>query len=121
MPIYSPAIIRTEWGLTVPGTRITLYDVMDYVKAERSPKMIASLLDLTDEQVAMALNYIESHPDEVEQEYQDVLDQAEAARQYWQDQARDHLDRVKATSPRSDQEELWEKLRLRKAKHGMEV
>ncbi len=27
------AIIRTERGLTIAGTRITLYDVMDYVTA----------------------------------------------------------------------------------------
>lgn len=28
-----PAIIRTERGLSIAGTRITLYDVMDYVTA----------------------------------------------------------------------------------------
>jgi hypothetical protein len=28
---YQSAIIRTERGLTIAGTRITLYDVMDYV------------------------------------------------------------------------------------------
>jgi hypothetical protein len=27
-------IIRTERGLTIAGTRITLYDVMDYVTAQ---------------------------------------------------------------------------------------
>ena len=27
------AIIRTERGLTIAGTRITLYDVMDYLTA----------------------------------------------------------------------------------------
>ena len=27
-------IIRTERGLTIEGTRITLYDVMDYVTAQ---------------------------------------------------------------------------------------
>jgi len=26
-----PTIIRTERGLTIAGTRITLYDVMDYI------------------------------------------------------------------------------------------
>ena len=31
---HQPAIIRTERGLTIPGTRITLYDVMDYVAAQ---------------------------------------------------------------------------------------
>lgn len=31
-----PTIIRTERGLTIAGTRITLYDVMDYVTAQYS-------------------------------------------------------------------------------------
>ena len=31
---HQPAIIRTERGLTISGTRITLYDVMDYVAAQ---------------------------------------------------------------------------------------
>ena len=30
-------IIRTERGLTIAGTRITLYDVMDYVIAANNP------------------------------------------------------------------------------------
>ncbi len=34
------AIIRTERGLTIAGTRITLYDVMDYLKAQYPPKLI---------------------------------------------------------------------------------
>lgn len=38
-----PAIIRTERGLTISGTRITLYDVMDYVTAQYPPKFIRSL------------------------------------------------------------------------------
>ncbi len=29
-----PRIIRTERGLTITGTRITLYDVMGYVTAQ---------------------------------------------------------------------------------------
>ena len=29
----SPTVVRTERGLTIAGTRITLYDVMDYVTA----------------------------------------------------------------------------------------
>lgn len=28
------AIIRTERGLTIAGTRLTLYDVMDFLKAQ---------------------------------------------------------------------------------------
>lgn len=29
-----PAITRTERGLTIAGTRISLYDVMDFLKAQ---------------------------------------------------------------------------------------
>jgi len=36
-------IIRTERGLTIAGTRITLYDVMDYVTAQYPPKFIQGL------------------------------------------------------------------------------
>ncbi|WP_366048867.1 hypothetical protein [Microcoleus sp. PH2017_11_PCY_U_A] len=34
------ALVRTEGGLTIAGTRITIYDVMDYLKAEYPPKFI---------------------------------------------------------------------------------
>lgn len=34
------AIIRTERGLTIAGTRITIYDVIDYVTAQYPPKFI---------------------------------------------------------------------------------
>ncbi len=36
-------IIRTERGLTISGTRVTLYDVMDYVTAKYPPKFIQGL------------------------------------------------------------------------------
>lgn len=61
-------IIRTERGLTIAGTRITLYDVMDYVTAQYSPKFIQGLFDLTEEQINAALAYIETHRTEVETE-----------------------------------------------------
>jgi hypothetical protein len=39
-PNSQAAIIRTERGLTIAGTRITLYDLMDYVTAQYPPKFI---------------------------------------------------------------------------------
>jgi len=42
---HQPIIIRTERGLTISGTRITLYDVMDYLTAKYPPKFIRSLFD----------------------------------------------------------------------------
>lgn len=52
------AIIRTERGLTIAGTRITFYDVMDYVTAKYSAQFIRSLFDLTEEQINVTLSYI---------------------------------------------------------------
>ena len=42
------AIIRTERGLSIAGTRITIYDIMDYVTAQYPPKFIRGLFDLTE-------------------------------------------------------------------------
>jgi len=70
-------IIRTERGLTIEGTRITLYDVMDYVTAQYPPKFIRSLFNLTEEQINAALAYIQTNRAEVEAEYQMVLKESE--------------------------------------------
>ena len=73
-PIVShPGVIRTERGLSIAGTRITLYDVMDYLKADWPPGLIRQWLDLTEQQMADVMMYIEEHQAEVEAEYQQVL------------------------------------------------
>lgn len=118
---YQPAIIRTERGLTISGTRITLYDVMDYVTAQYPPKFIRSLFDLTEEQINAALSYIEANRSEVEAEYQLVLKQAEENRQYWEERSREHLARAAKVHPKPGQEALWAKLQQQKARHELEA
>jgi len=110
------AIIRTERGLTIAGTRITLYDVMDYVTAEYPPKFIRGLFDLTEEQINAALAYIETHRAEVEAEYQQVLKESEELRQYYEEQNRELVARISAQPPKPGTEAAWEKLRAAKAK-----
>ena len=112
-----PGIIRTERGLTIAGTRITLYDVMDYVTAEYPPKFIRSMLNLTDEQVNAALSYIEANCAEIEAEYQIVLQEAEEIRQYWEERNREHFARIAAMPPKPGREALWAKLQAQKARH----
>ncbi|MEM8502794.1 MAG: DUF433 domain-containing protein [Cyanobacteria bacterium P01_D01_bin.1] len=111
-----PAIIRTERGLTITGTRITLYDVMDYVTAQYPPKFIRGLFNLTDEQVNAAFNHIEANRAEVEAEYQIVLRESEALRQYYEERNRDLIDRLAAKPPRPGMEIAWKKLQEQKAK-----
>lgn len=113
-------IIRTERGLTISGTRITVYDVMDYVTAQYPPKFIRSLFDLTEDQINAALSYIEVNRSEVEGEYQLVLKQAEENRRYWEERNREHFARVAAMPPKPSREALWEKLQAQKAKHKLE-
>lgn len=103
-------IIRTERGLTIAGTRITLYDVMDYFTANYPAKLIREKLCLTDAQVDAALFYIEAHQAEVEAEYQQVLQIAEDNRQYWEERNREHFVRLAATSPKPGQESIRAKL-----------
>ena len=110
-------IIRTERGLSIAGTRITLYDVMDYVTAEYPPKFIRGMLNLTDEQVNAALSYIEANRAEVEAEYQTVLKEAEEIRQYWEERNREHFARIAAMQPKAGREALWAKLQAQKARH----
>jgi uncharacterized protein (DUF433 family) len=109
-------IIRTERGLTIAGTRITLYDVMDYVIAQYPPKFIQGLFELTEAQIGAALAHIESNRSEVEAEYQQVIREAEALRQYYEEQNRERMAEIAKQPPKPGTEAAWEKLRAARAK-----
>ncbi len=115
------AIVRTERGLTISGTRITLYDVMDHLAMGRPPQLILNWLPLTEEQLDSALIYIERNRAEVESEYQEILKTAEEVRQYWEERNRERFARIAATLPKAGRETLWEKLQAQKARHAAEL
>lgn len=110
------AIISKERGLAIAGTRITLYDVMDYRKAQYPPKLIREKLGLNDEQIHAALAYIETHRVEVEAEYEKYLRTAEEIRQYWEDRNRERFAQIAARPPKPGQEALRAKLQAWKAR-----
>lgn len=110
------AIVRTERGLTLAGTRITLYDVMDYLKAQYPPKLIREKLGLNDAQIHSALAYIETHRSEVEAEYQECLKTAAEIRQYWEERNRERFAKIAAMPPKPGQEALRAKLQEWKAR-----
>ena len=115
------AIIRTERGLVIAGTRITLYDVMEYIIAQYPPKFICAMLNLTIEQLNAALSYIEAHRGEVEAEYQQVVKEGEELRQYYEEQNRALIARISAKPPKPGMEAVWEKLQAQKAKHQAQL
>lgn len=111
-----PEIIRTERGLTITGTRITIYDVMDYLKAQYPSKLIREKLGLNDGQIHAALAYIDTHHAEVEAEYQECLQTSVEIRQYWEDRNRERFAKIAAMPPKPGQEALREKLQTWKAR-----
>lgn len=89
---------------------------MDYVTAQYPPKLIGGLFELTEEQINVALNYIEANRAEVEAEYQMVLKEAEELRLYYEEKNRDLIARIAAQPPKAETEAASEKLRAAKAK-----
>ncbi|TYQ30879.1 DUF433 domain-containing protein [Pseudanabaena sp. UWO310] len=114
------AIIHTERGLTISGTRITLYDVMDYVKAQYPAKFIQGLFELTDEQINAALSYIELNRDVVEVEYAQVVRETEELQVYYANQNRDRLIST-ATKIKTGNESAWKKLQKMRSQRELKV
>lgn len=111
-------IIRTERGLTIVGSRVTLYDVMDLIKAQYPPKLIRDKFNLTDEQINAALSYIEVNRTQLEAEYQEVLATRKEIRQYWEERNHERLAQIASIPHKPGKEFLWAKLEEQKAKRA---
>ena len=112
-------IIRTSRGLTVAGTRTTLYFIMDFLKDDWPPHLIQDWLNLSDEQMQGALNYIEEHQEEVEAEYQQVIQAAAERERYWRKYNQEHLKQMANVPPKPEMAEAWAKLQAWKKSLGM--
>jgi uncharacterized protein (DUF433 family) len=65
-------IVDRGRGPELAGTRITVFDVIPYLRAGRSPTWIAALLRLSTPEVEALVRYIEEHRDEVMTENQKI-------------------------------------------------
>ena len=72
--MMEPRIINRGRGPEIEGTRITVYDVLDYTMDGWHRDMIADNFDLCSEQVEVAIRYIEEHRDEVMADYEKLLE-----------------------------------------------
>jgi uncharacterized protein (DUF433 family) len=66
-------IIDRGRGPELAGTRITVYRIMDFLRDRIPPAEIARELDISDDQLKVALDYIGQHQEEVEAEYERIL------------------------------------------------
>ena len=67
-------IINRGRGPEIAGTRITVFDVLDYRKHGWHRDRIAALFRLSSGQVQAALDYIDAHNEEVMAAYKRILD-----------------------------------------------
>ena len=118
-----PIIRRTERGLSVSCSRITLYDVMDSYGKHPSRYdgdplgyVRYALPALSEEEIQAAGRYIEANRAEVEAEYQLVVEQAEARRKDWKEKNKEKIERILKQQPRPGREAAWAKLMEQKAK-----
>jgi len=66
-------IIDRGRGPEIAGTRITVYDVLDYHRNGWHRDMIADTLELSSQEVEVAIRYIDEHRDEVMADYAEML------------------------------------------------
>jgi uncharacterized protein (DUF433 family) len=67
-------IIERGRGPEIKGTRVTVYDILDYHTRGRHHTYIAAVLKLSTAQVLAALRYVDGHKDEVMARYQRMLE-----------------------------------------------
>jgi uncharacterized protein (DUF433 family) len=65
-------IINRGRGPEIEGTRITVYDVLDYARQGWHRDHIAALFRLSSRDIQVALDYIDQHQDEVTTNYQSM-------------------------------------------------
>jgi uncharacterized protein (DUF433 family) len=107
----NPTVVRTERGLTIKGTRITLYQIVDYLRANYSREMILGLhQSLSEGELDDVLDYIEAHREEVEAEYQEVVKEAAEIRRYWEERNRDRVKPIDPDTLSPERRALWDKL-----------
>jgi uncharacterized protein (DUF433 family) len=68
----SAKIINRGRGPEIEGTRITVYDVLDYVRHGWHRDRIAALFRLSSRDIQAALDYIDEHHDDVRASYERI-------------------------------------------------
>ena len=71
--MIKPRVIDRGDGPKIEGTRITVYAVLDYLRAGRTRDWIAAMLNLLSEQVQVAMDYIRDHDIQVHTDYERIM------------------------------------------------
>ena len=94
----NPTLTKIGGSTKIVGTRLNLVHIIDYLKADWPPKLIAQWLNLTDKQLHDIMDYINTYQNEAEAEYEEALKLAEESRRYWEEVNKERFAKI-ATSP----------------------
>lgn len=110
-------VTRTERGLVITGTRITLYQIMDYLHAGHSLQLIRQHFpQITPEQLTAAISYIKENSAEIEAEYKIIVKDDELSQQNWEEYNREKFAFIAKLPPPPGKEAAWKKLQEQKSK-----
>jgi hypothetical protein len=113
--IIAPGIVRrADRGLCLAGRRVTLYLIMDYLKAGWPPHLVRHWLDLSEAEMHHAVQYIETNRTAFEAEYAKVVQQAQAREQYWRERQHQRQPERLARHFTSAQAAAWARLKALK-------
>ncbi len=86
--IANSLIVETPRGPSIAGTRITVYSVMDLIRANWSKEHILQFMPLTTDQLDAVYEYIKENQEDVERSYERILHRSEELRSYYEAQNR---------------------------------
>src|SRR5262249_43255887 len=104
--VTKPRVVDRGDGPKIEGTRITVYTVLDYLRAGRTRDWIAALLYFSSDQVQAAMDYIRDHDTQVNADYEAIVArieqgnpaQVEAQLRANREKVKAHLSRLQTTS-----------------------
>jgi len=71
--VTKPQVIDQGDGPKIEGTRITVYTILEYLRAGRTRDWIAAMLNLSSAQVEAAMDYIRDHDTQVNSDYETIM------------------------------------------------
>jgi hypothetical protein len=84
--IVAPGIVRrSDRGLCVAGRKIPLYLIEDYLREGWPPHLLRHWLQLSEQEMAQVVDYLEAHRVEFDREYEEVTRQAAQRERYWRE------------------------------------
>jgi uncharacterized protein (DUF433 family) len=116
-PIAPGIVRRSDRGLCIAGTKVSLFSIMDSIKAGATNDLLR-YGGLSQEQLDQALAYIEANRAEFEAAYEDYVQAAAEMEQHYREQERQRRAELDAKGlwkePAPDLLPAWERLQALK-------